>query len=89
MLELCSNSRSTHGRKTTKSSKQCRLTHSGDKTLTQKITEKSFHMIFWEKSHLTLSPTSERTHDIVVLVQRAINCFQTVLEERFKQRAKQ
>ena len=55
---------------------------------TKKITEKSFHMIFWDLSQLILSPTSECTHDLVVLVQRAIKYFQTAVEELFKQRAK-
>ena len=45
-------------------------------------------MIFWDLSQLILSPTSECTHDLVVLVQRAIKYFQTGVEELFKQRAK-
>ena len=43
-------------------------------------------MIIGEKSHLNLSPTSEGTHDMVVLIQRAIKCFETGVEEQFKQR---
>ena len=36
---------------------------------------------FWEQSHLILSPTSERTYDLVVLVQRMqSNSFKQVLK---------
>ena len=48
---------------------------------TKNITEKSFLMIFWKQSHLILSPTSERTYDLVVLVQRVqSNSFKQVLK---------
>ena len=43
--------------------------------------EKSFHMVFWEQSRLILSPTSERTYNLVVLVQRVqSNSFKQVLK---------
>ena len=43
--------------------------------------EKSFHMVFREQSHLILSPTSERTYNLVVLVQRVqSNSFKQVLK---------
>ena len=43
--------------------------------------EKSFHMIFWEQSHLILLPTSERTYDLVVSNQRVkSNSFKQVLK---------
>ena len=34
-------------------------------------------MLFVVKSHLILSPTSERTHEIVILFQRSIKRFKT------------
>ena len=43
--------------------------------------EKSFHMVFWEQSRLILSPTKERTYNLVVLVQRVqSNSFEQVLK---------
>ena len=59
---------------------------STDSPWRQKFTEKSIRLVFWEKSHPPiLSPTSER--DILVLVQRAIQCFQTGVEDLFEQHA--
>ena len=42
-------------------------------------------MTFWDKSHLISSPTSERTYDLVVLVQRMqSNGFKQVLKSYLK-----